>query len=101
MITPFIDPVTKQKLRFNEEMSTTVPKEQLLKRNGGSVEFEYDHSEYWPALNQLAESRRKEYRSRWEQAGCKIGEHEDYLRGAPSSSAAESKATVESEIKEG
>ncbi|KAL9622136.1 MAG: hypothetical protein Q9160_003479 [Pyrenula sp. 1 TL-2023] len=99
LITPFIDPITKQKLRFNEEMSTTVPKEQLLKRNGGSVDFEYDHSEYWPALNQLAESRRNEYRSRWEQAGSKIGEHEDYLRGAPSSGPAESKATVESETK--
>ena len=74
--------MTKEKLRFNEDMSVTVPKEQLLKRNGGFVDFEYDHSEYWPALNRLAESRRNEYRARWERSGKRIGEQEDYLRGA-------------------
>lgn len=101
LITPFIDPLTKQKLRFNEEMSITVPKEQLLKRNGGFVEFEYDHSEYWPALNKFAELRRNEYRDRWEKAGKQIGEHEDYLQGALQPCFAESEGKSLSDAKEG
>ena len=62
-------------------MSLTVPKEQLLKKNGGLVEFEYDHSEYWPALINLAETRRQEAQQRWEKGGKRIGEHERYLQG--------------------
>ncbi|EGE81010.2 CRAL/TRIO domain-containing protein [Blastomyces dermatitidis ATCC 18188] len=81
LITPFIDPLTRTKLKFNEDLRKHVPPTQLLKSLNGEVEFEYDHSTYWPALNKLCEQRRKEYHERWVQGGKVIGEHESYLKG--------------------
>lgn len=81
LISPFIDPVTKAKMKFNEPLPQHVPAAQLLKAYGGDVEFEYNHATYWPALVQLCERRRKDYEARWQKAGKLIGEHEDYLRG--------------------
>lgn len=89
LITPFIDPLTREKLKFNEDMALHVPREQLLKANGGDVEFEYDHDVYWPTFVKLAASKRAEYEARWERGGKRIGEHEDYLRGGTDQSAAE------------
>jgi hypothetical protein len=54
LITPFIDPLTREKLKFNEDMASHVPREQLLKANGGDVEFEYDHDIYWPTFINLS-----------------------------------------------
>ncbi len=81
LITPFIDPVTRQKLVFSEPISNHVPVEQLLIPFGGEVEFEYKHDVYWPALDKLCTQRRKEYLARWVKAGRQIGEYETYLRG--------------------
>lgn len=86
LITPFIDPLTRQKLKFNEDLRQHVPPGQLMKSVGGDVEFRYDHSIYWPALNQLAEFRRNEYQERWIQGGKRIGEYENYLKGGTSPS---------------
>ncbi|KAL2011427.1 hypothetical protein VTN00DRAFT_4145 [Thermoascus crustaceus] len=92
LISPFIDPLTKEKLKFNEDLRKHVPPAQLLKAVGGDVEFEYDHSVYWPALNKLAELRRQEYRERWIKGGKRIGEHENYLKGGSGKSLAETEA---------
>jgi CRAL/TRIO domain len=81
LIIPFIDPLTREKLKFNEDMAQHVPPSQLLKQNGGEVDFEYDHSVYWPSLIKLAETKRAAFRARWEKAGKHVGESEDYLRG--------------------
>ncbi|KAI1283665.1 cral trio domain-containing protein [Xylaria sp. FL0933] len=82
LITPFIDPLTKEKLKFNEDMTQYVDAEQLVTDiKGGQLPFEYDHSIYWPALMKLSNQRRAERRSRWEAGGKLIGESEDYLRG--------------------
>ena len=75
-------------------MSQHVPREQLLKANGGDVEFEYDHSVYWPTFNKLAAIRRAEYEARWEQGGKRLGEFEDYLRGGPVQSLAEQESEI-------
>ncbi len=80
-ISPFIDPVTREKLKFDEDLRKLVPPEQLIKAFGGEVEFEYNHEKYWPALNLLARQRKKEQEERWEKAGGVIGESENYLRG--------------------
>ena len=80
-ISPFIDPVTKSKMKFNEPLPQHVPPDQLMTSYGGKADFDYDHSIYWPALNKICEQRRKEYRARWELAGQKVGEIEEYLRG--------------------
>lgn len=81
MITPFIDPLTREKLKFNEDLRQHVPPGQLLKSVGGDVEFKYDHATYWPTLNKLADQRREAYRERWIQGGKQVGEIENYLKG--------------------
>ena len=66
---------------FNEPFVQYVPNSQLLQSSGGSVNFSYDHSIYWPELNRICADRRaKSYKS-WEDAGKRIGEYESYLRG--------------------
>ncbi|KAK2875086.1 hypothetical protein FQN49_001805 [Arthroderma sp. PD_2] len=92
LITPFIDPLTREKLKFNEDMRQHVPPSHLLKVTGGDVDFEYDHSIYWPALNALAAEKRKAYRERWIQGGKLVGEHEDYLKGGSGKSLSETTA---------
>ncbi|KAI9837224.1 MAG: hypothetical protein M1819_000298 [Sarea resinae] len=89
LITPFIDPLTREKLKFNENLREHIPPSQLINTYGGDVEFVYDHSAYWPALVQLASERRKEFQDRWVSGGKKIGEYEAYLRGANHPSLAE------------
>jgi hypothetical protein len=86
LISPFIDPVTKEKMKFNEPLSRYVPPSQLKKEFGGEAEFEYKHEIYWPALCELAAMRRKDYVARWEKAGKQIGEHEAFLRGGEAKS---------------
>jgi hypothetical protein len=90
LITPFIDPLTREKLKFNEDLRQHVPAGHLMKSVGGDVEFRYDHSIYWPALNQLADKRRNEYRQRWIQGGKRIGEFEHYLKTGTSPSVSQS-----------
>ena len=70
-----------QKLKFNEDLRQHVPPEQLPKEIGGDIQFEYDHSVYWPTLNRLAEQRRTAYCERWIKAGKRVGESELYLAG--------------------
>ena len=66
---------------FNQDLRKHVPPSQLDKEHGGDVDFEYDHTIYWPALNTMCEKRRAERKRRWEEAGKEIGEFEAYLRG--------------------
>ncbi|KAL4795916.1 CRAL-TRIO domain-containing protein [Aspergillus venezuelensis] len=89
IVTPFLDPVTREKLKFNENLNNHVPPAQLMKSVGGEVEFKYDHSAYWPSLNKLAEVKRNEYRERWIQGGKRIGEYEHYLKTGASPSLAQ------------
>lgn len=82
IVTPFIDPVTREKLKFNEDMKLYVPPEQLWSADwGGNLDFEYDHDTYWPALNEMCRERREEKSKRWEAAGKLVGESEVYLTG--------------------
>lgn len=82
IITPFIDPVTREKLKFNEDMKQYVPAEQLWSGDwGGDLDFEYDHATYWPALNETCRVKREQKEARWVAAGKAVGELEDYLVG--------------------
>ncbi|ELR05617.1 hypothetical protein VC83_07659 [Pseudogymnoascus destructans] len=81
LIMPFVDPLTREKLHFNEDLTKFVPKEQLWTDVGGAVEFEYDHEAYWPALNGLCKEKASERKARWEAAGKHYGESELYLKG--------------------
>ncbi|KZL81645.1 cral trio domain-containing protein [Colletotrichum incanum] len=83
LITPFIDPMTRDKLKFNEDMRQYVPEEQLWTEfSDGKLEFEYDHATYWPALNAMCKEKRDTRTARWVAGGKQIGELEDYLGGA-------------------
>lgn len=81
LITPFIDPLTREKLKFNEDMNQYVPSEHLWTEFSGQLEFDYEHEVYWPALTKLAAERHAERLSRWEAGGKQIGELEDFLAG--------------------
>ncbi|KAI5357892.1 Putative CRAL-TRIO lipid binding domain, CRAL/TRIO domain, CRAL/TRIO domain superfamily [Septoria linicola] len=81
LISSFIDPVTREKMKFNEDMKNYIPKEQLWDVFGGDITFDYDHSVYWPAFEAEFTERREAYRKRWESGGKQIGEYETYLRG--------------------
>ncbi|MCJ1317759.1 hypothetical protein MMC15_003086 [Xylographa vitiligo] len=99
-ISPFIDPTTKQKLKFNEPISLHVPPEQLLTTHGGKVEFLYEHETYWPTLNQLARERKQKLEERWVKGGKRIGESEVYLKGGDEKSIGESKVDTVDEVTE-
>lgn len=83
IIKPLLDPVTKEKLKFNEDMKAYVPTEQLWTEfSDGALSFEYDHAVYWPALMKLCDERKEEQKKRWALGGSVIGESELYLKGA-------------------
>ncbi|KAI4152283.1 MAG: hypothetical protein LQ340_002993 [Diploschistes diacapsis] len=81
LVFPFIDPRTKEKIVFNEDMRKYVPPEQLRRSHGGDVEFEYEHGVYWLSLIKLAEERRRLQHERWVNGGKMIGEYELYMKG--------------------
>lgn len=80
LITPFIDPLTREKLKFNEALVNHVPATQLLKEFGGEVDFTYTHEAYWPALIALSSYRKAEMEAKWRQNGSRIGESEQFLK---------------------
>ncbi|KAI1001959.1 hypothetical protein K3495_g6244 [Podosphaera aphanis] len=86
LIMPFIDPMTREKLKFNEDLRNFIPGEQLWKRYQGDLEFDYAHEVYWPALLKICEEKRASYRERWVRAGKCVGECESYLKGGDSPS---------------
>lgn len=81
VISPFIDPVTKEKMIFNQDLRKHVPPAQLDKEYGGDADFEYVHEIYWPALDKMCAERRAAQKERWIQGGRHIGEYEGYLKG--------------------
>lgn len=94
LITPFIDPLTREKLKFNEDMNQYVPAEHLWTEFNGALEFDYDHATYWPALQKMCEERRAERERRWIAGGKQVGELEDYLTGHVAQGAAPAGSAV-------
>ncbi|KAI9827804.1 MAG: hypothetical protein M1832_004293 [Thelocarpon impressellum] len=94
LITPFIDPLTREKLKFNEDLRQHVPPAQLWNTSGGDVDFKYDHAIYWPAIVKLAAERREAQRQRWVNGGSHVGESEGYLRGGAEKSIRERQGTA-------
>lgn len=86
LISSFIDPVTKEKMKFNEDLRLWIPPQQLWNEFNGDLNFVYDHSVYWKGLQEQTDKRREAYRQRWEKAGKRIGEFEDYLKGGDAKS---------------
>lgn len=103
LITPFIDPRTREKLKFNEDMTQFVPAEQLWTeyQAQGKLDFDYDHSEYWPALSKLCDEKRRERKERWIAGGKLVGESEIYLWGGEESSISASTGPADAAVSEG
>ncbi|CAO2655336.1 Nn.00g104000.m01.CDS01 [Neocucurbitaria sp. VM-36] len=95
LVNPFIDPITKSKIKHNEPLPNHVPSSQLMTVSGGEVDFKYDHSVYWPALEKLSTERRQQRKARWEKGGKLIGESEIYLWGGDEGSIGGDVATHE------
>jgi hypothetical protein len=51
-IAPFLDPITRDKMRFNPNLFELVPREQLDADFGGDYQYQFDPEAYW---NQLTE----------------------------------------------
>jgi hypothetical protein len=81
IIHPFIDPLTREKLVFDEPFPNYVPVEQLDKLYGGYVDFTYIHEVYWPKVNDIALAKKKHYYDRFEKFGSAVGLSEFDLRG--------------------
>lgn len=84
LITPFIDPVVRTKMRFNPR----VIEENLFNGDmvmkewwGGDRDFEYVHDKYWPALLEMCEKRRKAWMEQWREMGGKVGLKEWEYKG--------------------
>lgn len=81
IIHPFIDPLTREKLVYDQPFPNYVPDEQLDKDFGGNLNFEYNHEKYWPEMIRIAEHNKHKYLKRFEKFGSKVGLSEFDLRG--------------------
>lgn len=52
-ISPFLDPVTRDKMRFNPKLIELIPEKQLDKEFGGSYEFEFEPTSYWDQIIEI------------------------------------------------
>lgn len=82
IIHPFIDPLTREKLVYQEPFPNYVPKEQLDAEFGGAVEFEYEHDKYWQKMCEMALAKRARYLERFRALGATIGLSEVDLRAS-------------------
>ena len=87
LISPFIDPLTRTKMKFNPRPveDGLFDAAQLMKDGGwgGDREFAWDHGKYWPALLKMCAEIREAQRERWKALGGKVGISEwDFKRDA-------------------
>ncbi|KAF7327687.1 CRAL/TRIO domain-containing protein [Mycena kentingensis (nom. inval.)] len=75
LIMPFVDPMTRTKIKFNPKVieDGIFAPEMVTAGWGGSVELEYKHEEYWPALVAMTNERRALWTENWRALGAKVG----------------------------
>ncbi|TRM64418.1 CRAL-TRIO domain-containing protein [Schizophyllum amplum] len=82
MIMPFVDPVTRDKIRLNPspvKEGLFAAEEIMTDAWGGKADFEWKHEEYWPALNNMCDARRERWLKAWRELGGRVGVKEwDY-----------------------
>ncbi|PCH34445.1 CRAL/TRIO domain-containing protein [Wolfiporia cocos MD-104 SS10] len=49
-IAPFLDPITRDKMRFNPDLLELIPKEQLDADFGGDFAYEFEPASYWEQI---------------------------------------------------
>ncbi|RXW15283.1 hypothetical protein EST38_g10570 [Candolleomyces aberdarensis] len=85
IVLPFVDPITRNKLKFNQDVvADGLFKPDMIMNGswGGERDFEYDHDKYWKALLKQSEDNVTKWTKRWRELGAKIGISEwDYKGG--------------------
>jgi hypothetical protein len=96
LITPFIDPVTRNKMKFNPQavQEGLFAKDQITTGWGGEKAIEWDHSKYWPELLKLSEDRKKQWMEKWRSLGGTVGIREWDYKSDNAKEAKETPATV-------
>ncbi|KAG8906793.1 hypothetical protein FRB99_006060 [Tulasnella sp. 403] len=84
-IMPFVDPVTREKIRFNPKVvdEGLFEATQVTTSWGGQIEIPYEHEIFWPALNKLAGERRERQFQTWKSLGGTVGLSEWDIRQEP------------------
>ncbi|KAH9015191.1 CRAL/TRIO domain-containing protein [Lactarius hengduanensis] len=77
IISPFIDPITRNKMKFNPkpvEDGLFTPDE-LFKDGGwnGSRNFVWDHEKYWQPFVQMCAEIKAKQMARWRKLGARVG----------------------------
>ncbi|WVQ95873.1 hypothetical protein IAU59_002972 [Kwoniella sp. CBS 9459] len=52
-ISPFLDPITRDKIRFNPKLTELVPAAQLDAEFGGDYNFDFEHKSYWQTITEF------------------------------------------------
>jgi hypothetical protein len=76
LVTPFVDPVTRTKMRFNPQpvVDGLFAPDQITKEwPGGEVDFVYEHEKYWTALTKLSAERKAAFMNAWRKLGGSVG----------------------------
>lgn len=84
LVMPFVDPVTRAKVRFNPAPvadGLLAPEQTMQQWWGGDLPFEYVHDKYWPALIKMCDERGAEWRARWHELGAEVGVSEWEYKG--------------------
>ncbi|KAF9030872.1 CRAL/TRIO domain-containing protein [Hymenopellis radicata] len=86
LITPFVDPHTREKMKFNIDAvqdGIFVPENIMKEHWGGTSDFEYEHEKYWKALVELTEKRTQTWLANWRALGGTVGLKEfDFKTGS-------------------
>ncbi|KAM6490526.1 CRAL/TRIO domain containing protein [Amanita muscaria] len=76
IILPFVDPITREKIKFNPDVVKDgyfTPEMLMTGSWEGAADFEYDHDKYWSALISLCEERKKVWLQKWRSLGGTVG----------------------------
>jgi len=96
-IMPFVDPVTRPKIKLNPKViedGIFEPNEVFAKSWGGAIHFEYEHEKYWPSLVGMCDARRAEQMRRWKELGGTVGIKEWEINVVCNATAATEKAVA-------
>ncbi|KZT07736.1 CRAL/TRIO domain-containing protein [Laetiporus sulphureus 93-53] len=75
VISPFIDPVSREKMHFNPQCvkEGLFTPDQLVSEWNGDCVFEYQHDRYWPVLIRMCTERREKMMATWRELGGEVG----------------------------
>ncbi|TFK40424.1 CRAL/TRIO domain-containing protein [Crucibulum laeve] len=84
IIMPFVDPVTREKVKFNPDVvkdGIFAPEMLMSQWWGGNQNFEYVHEKYWPVLVKTCDERHNRWKDSWKKLGGIVGVSEwEYKR---------------------